>query len=76
MTKLKIMLASCLVGLVTCVSAEDKPFSDRAAASSNLVSRIAGSDAPQVPDAKQVGGEAESVVQVANLIYAGVKSSQ
>ena len=29
-----------------------------------------------VPDPKQVGGEPESVVQVANLVYAGVKSSQ
>ena len=29
-----------------------------------------------VPDPKQGGGEAESVVQVANLVYAGVKSSQ
>jgi hypothetical protein len=29
----------------------------------------------RVPDPKQVGGEAEGVVQVANLIYAGVKSS-
>jgi hypothetical protein len=29
-----------------------------------------------VPEPKQVGGEADSVVQVANLVYAGVKSSQ
>jgi len=29
-----------------------------------------------VPDPKQVGGEPESIVQVANLVYAGVKSSQ
>jgi hypothetical protein len=29
-----------------------------------------------VPDSKQVGGEPDSVVQVANLVYAGVKSSQ
>lgn len=32
--------------------------------------------APLVPDPQQVGGEPDSVVQVANLIYAGVKSSQ
>ncbi len=32
--------------------------------------------APMVPDPKQVGGEPESIVQVANLVYAGVKSSQ
>ena len=30
---------------------------------------------PMVPEPKQVGGEPQSVVQVANLIYAGVKSS-
>lgn len=29
-----------------------------------------------VPDPKQVGGESEGVVQVANLVYAGTKSSQ
>jgi hypothetical protein len=29
-----------------------------------------------VPDSKQAGGEPDSVVQVANLVYAGVKSSQ
>jgi hypothetical protein len=29
-----------------------------------------------IPDPKQVGGEPESIVQVANLVYAGVKSSQ
>lgn len=29
-----------------------------------------------VPEPKQAGGEADSVVQVANLVYAGVKSSQ
>jgi hypothetical protein len=30
----------------------------------------------QIPDPSQVGGEADGVVQVANLVYAGVKSSQ
>jgi hypothetical protein len=30
----------------------------------------------RVPDPKDAGGEPESVVQVANLVYAGVKSSQ
>lgn len=37
---------------------------------------LPSNDAANVPDPRQVGGEAESVVQVANLIYAGVKSSQ
>lgn len=36
----------------------------------------ATSDLPMVPDPRQTGGEPESVVQIANLIYAGVKSSQ
>src|SRR5262249_7627723 len=30
---------------------------------------------PSVPDPKQLGGEPDGVVQIANLIYAGVKSS-
>jgi hypothetical protein len=39
--------------------------------------RVAASGAPVVvPDPKQVGGEPDSVVQVANLVYAGSKSSQ
>src|SRR5687767_15967488 len=33
-------------------------------------------NAAVVPDAKQRGGEAGGVVQVANLIYAGTKSSK
>jgi hypothetical protein len=36
----------------------------------------AGAGMPTVPEPKQVGGEPDGVVQVANLIYAGVKSSQ
>jgi len=31
---------------------------------------------PVVPDAKQSGGEPDSVVQIANLVYAGTKSSE
>jgi Domain of unknown function (DUF4159) len=34
-----------------------------------------GESLPIVPDPKQVGGEPEGIVQVANLVYAGVKSS-
>jgi len=33
-------------------------------------------DTSVVPDAKQSGGEPDSVVQVANLVYAGTKSSE
>ena len=46
-------------------AAADKPLADSKA-----------DKAPLVPDPKQAGGESASVVQVANLIYAGVKSSQ
>jgi hypothetical protein len=35
----------------------------------------ASHELPMIPEPKQVGGESASVVQVANLIYAGVKSS-
>lgn len=47
-----------------CADADDKP----ATAPADVVSAV--------PDSHQVGGEPESVVQVANLVYAGVKSSQ
>jgi hypothetical protein len=36
----------------------------------------ADATASVIPDPKQIGGESDSVVQVANLVYAGVKSSQ
>ena len=44
--------------------------------SASRVTTLPADDGPFVPDPKNVGGEADSVVQVANLIYAGVKSSQ
>ena len=71
MTRIQLALAGSLMVAVTLVSADEKTSSK-----STAVASIASTDAPQVPDPKQVGGEAESVVQVANLIYAGVKSSQ
>lgn len=37
---------------------------------------VASNRATSVPEPKQVGGESEGVVQVANLVYAGSKSSQ
>ncbi len=36
----------------------------------------AGKNRSVVPDAKQSGGEPDGIVQVANLVYAGTKSSQ
>ncbi len=50
------------------VDAKDAPEKGNESAS--------GDKTPMVPEPKQVGGESESVVQVANLVYAGVKSSQ
>ena len=70
--KTATMLAGIFV-LICRVSADEKT---RASDSVGTVAAIPGGDAPQVPDPKQGGGEADSVVQVANLIYAGVKSSQ
>src|SRR4051812_27468767 len=35
-----------------------------------------GASSAVIPDPKQAGGESEGVVQVANLIYAGSKSSK
>ena len=71
MTRIQLALAGSLMVAVTLVSADEKQSQN-----STAVASIASTDTPQVPDPKQVGGEAESVVQVANLIYAGVKSSQ
>ncbi len=38
--------------------------------------RAAAGEAARVPDPKQTGGEPESIVQIANLVYAGTKSSK
>jgi hypothetical protein len=47
-------------------AASDKPVADKP---------VAGDKAAVVPDARQSGGEADGIVQVANLVYAGTKSS-
>ena len=38
--------------------------------------KAAGGSSAVIPDPKQAGGESEGIVQVANLIYAGTKSSK
>jgi hypothetical protein len=53
-------LTLCLLLTATLVMAGDKDKASR----------------DSIPDPKTVGGETESVVQVANLIYAGTKSSE
>ncbi|MCH7989497.1 MAG: DUF4159 domain-containing protein [Planctomycetes bacterium] len=57
---------------------EEKSSKSSAASTAKAGSqkRVDNKTLPMVPDPKQVGGESESVVQVANLVYAGVKSSQ
>jgi hypothetical protein len=57
-----VLCAGCLVVVVA--GADDKSTDTPAA------------DSGAVPDSRQVGGEPDGVVQVANLVYAGVKSSQ
>jgi hypothetical protein len=44
-------------------------------AATNQSASSTTADMPTVPEPRHVGGEPQSVVQVANLIYAGVKSS-
>lgn len=71
---------------VTVVAAADTDRSARVAepvralarpTATRPASQPAGGQRPGlVPDPKQIGGEAESIVQVANLVYAGTKSSK
>lgn len=54
----------------------EKPSKPAAATAKAADTKADDKKAGVVPEPKQVGGEADSVVQVANLVYAGVKSSQ
>jgi len=56
-------------------AAPDRAAVPAAAATADGKSALPADTMPMVPEPKQVGGEPNSVVQVANLIYAGVKSS-
>jgi hypothetical protein len=47
----------------------------KASSSATSSAPVPAESLPMVPEPKQVGGEPDGVVQVANLIYAGVKSS-
>src|SRR5690242_13495167 len=80
-----LLLASGLTaaGLAVPLAAQNESAAGSAAASATSTTATStgagkATDAgamPTVPEPKQVGGEPQSVVQVANLIYAGVKSS-
>ncbi len=81
----KRIILSVAVGLATCVIATLTIAAERTVGARNApavrtaTSRPASQPAARpalVPDPKQVGGEAESIVQVANLVYAGTKSSK
>ncbi len=63
-------LVAVFVGVAITQADED------ASTKANDTAARASTIASQVPDPKQSGGEPDSVVQVANLVYAGVKSSQ
>ncbi len=85
-----LLLMALLIGHSHSMRAEETPATAEPAASSPstadsaaaLVSSAPGTTANQptatdvVPEPKQVGGESDSIVQVANLVYAGAKSSQ
>jgi hypothetical protein len=68
-----------LVGLGLALAAVmfTSPSSRGVAAEPTTAARDDPSDRPElVPDPDQIGGEPDGVVQVANLVYAGIKSSQ
>ena len=65
-----LTLAAGVVGAVV-ARAERDPTPG----SSNREALLPRQTLADIPDPKQTGGESESIVQVANLVYAGVKSS-
>ncbi len=73
------ILLAASVGLIaqnTATTATDSQQARAQPADANAAKSNSTSPAQSVvPDPKQVGGEPEGIVQVANLVYAGVKSS-
>ena len=74
-----VALAALSAGLLAATgdAADDRATPAAAAADSSIERDTAGTDAAAelVPEPKQAGGEPEGIVQVANLVYAGTKSS-
>lgn len=68
-----LLVVTIWAGQSIAQNGDTNPPSTKSASNSGTANR---STLPMVPDPKQAGGEPESVVQIANLIYAGVKSSQ
>jgi hypothetical protein len=69
--KVTLCMIVLMVGAGICAAAAPPTAKDPGAELAMLPS-----DVKPLPDPKQVGGEDGSVVQVANLIYAGVKTSK
>jgi hypothetical protein len=73
---LAVAFASLGIALILEAAITPRLKAQNSAASPPAKTSAAGSDGGAIiPDPKQVGGEAEGIVQVANLVYAGVKSS-
>jgi hypothetical protein len=60
-----------LLVAATALAADPKPAAEKPAAK-----QPAAAGGGAVPDSRQVGGEPDGIVQVANLVYAGTKSSR
>lgn len=76
-----IIRTACLMGLVIAGTywAQAEDGADGGAADGSTTSNTkadVGDTQVVVPDSKQAGGESEGIVQVANLVYAGTKSSK
>lgn len=68
-----MLLTLCAVAIWTWVSGSHAAAQNGPGQESVGAARAGGM--PTVPEPKQLGGESAGVIQVANLIYAGVKSS-
>lgn len=61
--------------LVQPLTAQNAGSQEKEKSATSTSSAASADPVQMVPDPKQVGGEPEGIVQVANLVYAGVKSS-
>ena len=71
--RLLFWLAVLVSGLL---AAGDAKQPDSPTPSKAVIANSAASSAGDIPEPKQQGGEPDGVVQVANLVYAGTKSSK
>jgi hypothetical protein len=72
-----ILVLGTIVALAPAASEEKgKPAAAPPAAAAATAAAPSGGSSSVVPDPRQSGGEPDGVVQVANLVYAGTKSSR